>query len=162
MQYLSSVLWLKWSPETAYWGARSSERQVRMYNKFLEQTKKKEFIPAEIETWWRLELQLRRSKANEWVSVVHKALDSFYSLHYLPVDMKTTDKVMLSGLLAEPHLMSEVSDRTRKKYRKLMKQLAKEDELTQHLKASFSESVEQLDKELNNWLFGMTVNRNED
>lgn len=148
--------------ETAYWGARSSERQVRMYNKFLEQTKKKEFIPAEVETWWRLELQLRRSKANEWVSVVHKALDSFYSLHYLPVDMKTTDKVMLSGLLAEPHLMSELSDRTRKKYRKLMKQLAKEDELTQHLKASFSESVEQLDKELNNWLFGMTVNRNEE
>ncbi len=46
---------------------------------------------------------------------------------------------------------------TRKKYRKLMKQLAKEDELTQHLKASFSESVGVLDKELNNWLFGMTA-----
>ena len=40
-----------------------------------------------------------------------------------------------------------------------MKQLAKDDELTNHLKASFSESIEQLDKELNNWLRGMTVNR---
>ena len=51
---------------------------------------------------------------------------------------------------------------TKRKYRKLAKEVAKEDELTQHLKASFSESVEQLDKELNNWLYGMTVNRKED
>ena len=106
-------------------------------------------------------MQLRRGKASEWVNVVYKALDSFYSLHYLPVDMKVTDKVMLSGLIAEPYLISELSDRTRKKYRKLMKQLAKDDELTNHLKASFSESIEELDKELNNWLKGMTVNREE-
>ena len=147
--------------ETAYWGARSSERQIRMYNKYLERTKKKEVIPEGVETWWRLEMQLRRGKASEWVNVVYKALDSFYSLHYLPVDMKVTDKVMLSGLIAEPYLISELSDRTRKKYRKLMKQLAKDDELTNHLKASFSESIEELDKELNNWLRGMTVNREE-
>ena len=57
---------------------------------------------------------------------------------------------------------NKLSDNSKRKYRKLAKEVAKEDELTQHLKASFSESVEQLDKELNNWLFGMTVNREED
>ncbi|HEM5230523.1 TPA: hypothetical protein U1354_002231, partial [Streptococcus suis] len=31
--------------ETAYWGARSSERQVRMYNKRLEQEKKRQVLP---------------------------------------------------------------------------------------------------------------------
>lgn len=147
--------------ETAYWGARSSERQVRLYNKRLEQTKKKEVLPENLDYWWRLELQLRRSKADEWVSIVHSTLDSFYSPKYIPLDMKATDKVMLMGLHADPQLMSQLAVRTRQKYRKLAKEVAKEDELTQHLKASFSESVEQLDKELNNWLFGMTVNRDE-
>lgn len=145
--------------ETAYWGARSSERQVRLYNKRLEQTKKKEVLPEGLKFWWRLELQLRRSKADEWVSIVHNTLDSFYSPQYIPLNMKPTDKVMLMGLHADPQLMSQLAVRTRQKYRKLAREVAKEDELTQHLKSSFSESIEQLDKELNNWLNGMTVNR---
>lgn len=147
--------------ETAYWGARSSERQVRLYNKRLEQTKKKEVLPENVDFWWRLELQLRRSKADEWVSIVHTTLDSFYSPRYIPLDMKATDKVMLMGLHADPQLMSQLAVRTRQKYRKMAKEVAKEDELTQHLKASFSESIEQLDKELNSWLLGITVNREE-
>lgn len=143
--------------ETAYWGARSSERQIRLYNKYLEQNKKKNIVPDDVKTWWRLELQLRRSRADEWVKIVHNTLDSFYSLNHFPDDMKATDKVMLAGLVAEHQLISELSERTRRKYRKMMKELAKEDELTQHLKASFSESVDKLNKELNNWLFGMRV-----
>lgn len=148
--------------ETAYWGARSSERQVRLYNKRLEQMKKKEVLPDGLDYWWRLELQLRRSKADEWVSIVHNTLNSFYSPRYIPLDMKATDKVMLMGLHADPQLMSQLAVRTRQKYRKLAKEVAKNDELTQHLKASFSESIENLDKELNNWLNGMTVNRTEE
>jgi len=145
--------------ETAYWGARSSERQVRLYNKFLEQTKKKEIIPEEIETWWRLEMQLRRDKASDWVEVAYGTLDSFYSPHFIPKTFSFTEKATLVGLLSDNNLWSEASDKTRKKYRKLAKLVAKEDELTQHLKASFSENIEKLDKELNNWLRGMTVNR---
>ncbi|MBH0945653.1 replication protein, partial [Enterococcus faecium] len=41
--------------ETAYWGSRASERQVRLYNKKLEQERKKVIVPKEIDTWWRLE-----------------------------------------------------------------------------------------------------------
>ena len=147
--------------ETAYWGARSSERQVRMYNKKLEQEKKKQVLPEEVKTWWRLELQLRRSKADEWTGVVNETLDSFYSLHYLPNEMKVTDKVMLAGLHAEHQLISELAVRTRQKYRKLMKQLAKEDELTQHLKSSFSENIDTLKRELETWLGAMKVNEEE-
>lgn len=62
--------------------------------------------------------------------------------------MKTTDKVMLKGLHADHQLFSELAVRTRQKYRKLMKEIAKEDELTQHLKSSFSESIEDLKREL--------------
>lgn len=109
-----------------------------------------------------MELQLRRSRADEWVKVVHETLDSFYSPRFIPESFKATDQIMLDGLHLNHENWNKLSVNSRKKYRKLAKEVAKEDELTQHLKASFSESVEQLDKELNNWLYGMTVNRNED
>lgn len=147
--------------ETVYWGARSSERQVRLYNKFLEQQKKRQVLPEEIETWWRFELQLRRSRADDWSNVVHDTLDSFYSLHYLPIEMKVTDKVMITGLHAEHQLIGQLAVRTRQKYRKLMKQIAKEDELTQHLKSSFSENAAVLKRELETWLGAMNVDNEE-
>lgn len=143
--------------ETAYWGARSSERQVRLYNKRVEQQKKKEVIPEDISSWWRLELQLRRSRADEWVGVVYNTLDSFYSPRFIPEHFKATDQIMLDGLHSNHNNWNKLSLNSRKKYRKLAKEVAKNDDLTQHLKASFSESIEQLDKELNSWLIGMNV-----
>ena len=89
--------------------------------------------------------------------MVHQTLSILR--HFIPKTFSFTEKATLVGLLSDNNLWSEASDKTRKKYRKLAKQVAKEDELTQHLKASFSENVEKLDKELNNWLRGMTVNR---
>lgn len=136
--------------ETAYWGARSSERQIRLYNKRLEQSKKKQACYYDF--WWRLELQLRRSKADIWTETVYQTLDSFYSPLFFPLETKTTDKAMILGLHSDPSLFSELSKKTRLKYRNLMKKMAREDELTQHLKSSFSESVADLKKELESWL----------
>lgn len=147
--------------ETAYWGARSSERQVRMYNKKLEQEKKKQVLPEEVKTWWRLELQLRRSKADEWSEVVNETLDSFYSPFYFPSDISFREKAILRGLHADHSLWSEASDNTKRKYRKLSKRIAKEDELTQHLKASFSENIDTLKRELETWLGFMKVDEEE-
>ncbi|HFI0458410.1 TPA: replication initiation factor domain-containing protein [Streptococcus suis] len=144
--------------ETAYWGARSSERQVRMYNKKLEQEKKKQVLPEEVKSWWRLELQLRRSKADEWTEVVNETLDSFYSPFYFPSDISFREKAILRGLHADHSLWSEASDNTKRKYRKLSKRIAKEDELTQHLKSSFSENIDTLKRELETWLGAMKVN----
>ncbi|HBL2601239.1 TPA: replication initiation factor domain-containing protein, partial [Enterococcus faecium] len=90
--------------ETAYWGSRASERQIRLYNKKLEQETKRKIVPPEIETWWRLELQLRRGKATDWHAMVHESLNSFASPHFLPLDVKTNDKVMIFGLIANPEM----------------------------------------------------------
>lgn len=57
--------------ETAYWGSRASERQIRMYNKKLEQETKRKIVPKEIQSWWRLEMQLRRGKATDWHATVY-------------------------------------------------------------------------------------------
>ncbi|WLD56226.1 replication initiation factor domain-containing protein [Streptococcus suis] len=143
--------------ETAYWGSRSSERQVRLYNKKLEQTKKKKVVPKEVETWWRLEVQLRRSKASEWNAVVSESLDNFSSQNYLPSNMKVTDKAMIIALMTEHGLWGELSRNTKYKYRKILKEIAENDELTQHLKSSFSESARELKNELDSWLIGLDV-----
>ncbi|MGC3599093.1 replication initiation factor domain-containing protein, partial [Enterococcus faecium] len=68
--------------ETAYRGSRASERQLRMYNKKLEQERKKQIVPKEIETWWLIEMQLRRGKATDWHAMVRERLDSVASPHY--------------------------------------------------------------------------------
>ena len=67
--------------------------------KKLEQETKRKIVPKEIQSWWRLEMQLRRGKATDWHAMVHETLDSFASPHYFPEDVKTLDRVMIKGLL---------------------------------------------------------------
>lgn len=143
--------------ETAYWGSRSSERQIRMYNKKLEQERKRKIVPKEIKTWWRLELQLRRGKATDWHAMVQESLDSFASPHFLPMDTKATDRVMLAGLLTDQNFWSLLSRNSKYKYRELLKQESQNDELTNHLRETFFESADILKEELDTWLQGLDV-----
>jgi hypothetical protein len=143
--------------ETSYWGARSSERQVRMYNKLIEQRKKKAIIPKESKTWWRVELQLRREKATNWYSLVDESLNSFCSPHFLPLNIKWTDRVMLAGLMTDENLWSGLGRNTKYKYRDLLKQESKNDELTLAMRETFLEQSADLKKELDSWLIGLDV-----
>uniref|UniRef100_UPI000FDA17F9 replication initiation factor domain-containing protein n=1 Tax=Enterococcus faecium TaxID=1352 RepID=UPI000FDA17F9 len=143
--------------ETAYWGSRASERQIRMYNKKLEQETKRKIVPPEIKTWWRLELQLRRGKATDWYAMVHESLDSFASPHFLPVSTKPIDKVLISGLIADQNNWSIISRDLKYRLRKLLKQESQNDELTNHLRESFAESADNLKQELDTWLLGLDV-----
>jgi len=143
--------------ETMYWGSRSSERQVRLYNKYIEQGRKKQYIHDDVKTWWRLEVQLRRSKASEWNKVLTETLESFCALEFMPVDWSATDKIMLTGLKNNHGLWGEMHRNTRPKYRKKLKEIAKHDELTKELKKSFVEYQNKLKEELDSWLIGIDV-----
>ncbi|BDW45796.1 replication initiation protein (plasmid) [Enterococcus faecium] len=137
--------------ETVYWGSRASERQIRLYNKKIEQEMKRKVVPSEINTWWRLEMQLRRGKATEWYAMVKESLDSFVSPHFLPTDIKPTDKVMIDGLLANHSNWAILSRNSKYKYRNLLKRESQNDELTNHLRETFEESADDLKK---NWILG--------
>jgi hypothetical protein len=143
--------------ETAYWGSRSSERQVRLYNKYVEQSRKGQIIQEEIKTWWRLEMQLRRDKASNWINIVRETLSEFKSPLFFPVDMKVTDKIMLTGLLSDESLWAELSKNSRTKYKKLLNELTQDDELTLALVESFSDCYLDLKNELDTWLIGLDV-----
>lgn len=143
--------------ETAYWGSRSSERQVRLYNKYVEQSRKGQIIQEEIKTWWRLEMQLRRDKASNWINIVRETLSEFKSPLFFPVDIKVTDKIMLTGLLSDESLWAELSKNSRTKYKKLLNELTEDDELTRALVESFSDCYIDLKNELDTWLIGLDV-----
>ncbi|WP_025188234.1 replication initiation factor domain-containing protein, partial [Enterococcus faecalis] len=143
--------------ETAYWGSRSSERQVRMYNKKLEQEQKRKIVPSEIKSWWRFELQLRRGKANNWHDMVHESLNSFASPHFLPPEIKPTERIMIKGLLYDHSEWGNLAKNTKKKYRDILKEESLNDELTKHLRETFKESSSELKKELDTWLQGLDV-----
>lgn len=143
--------------QTAYWGSRSSERQVRMYNKLIEQRQKGKVIPEEVSSWWRLELQLRRDKANNWSNIVRDSLSEFCSPFFFPEDLSGTDRVMMTGLFADNTLWSAISKNSRTKYKQIQKRIAKEDALTNVLSETFEEEVSRLNNELEFWLMGMNI-----
>ncbi|GAA1259830.1 replication initiation factor domain-containing protein [Enterococcus faecium] len=143
--------------ETAYWGSRASERQIRLYNKKLEQETKRKVVPKEVETWWRLEMQLRRGKATDWHNMVQESLNSFASLHFLPIDTTPTDRIMLAGLMSDQNFWSLLSRNSKYKYRELLKEESQNDELTNHLRETFAESADNLKQELDTWLLGLDV-----
>lgn len=143
--------------ETAYWGSRASERQIRLYNKKLEQETKCKIVPLEINTWWRFELQLRRGKAMDWYDMVQESLDSFASPHFFPEDVKTLDRVMLKGLLYDHSEWSAISRDLKYRLRKLLKEESQNDELTNRLRETFAESADDLKNELDTWLQGFDV-----
>lgn len=143
--------------ETKYWGSRSSEKQVRLYNKLKEQRDKKKVVPLDIKSWWRFELQLRQGKAEIWTDIVAKTLASFCSPEYIPDSIKGSTKIMLVGLLSDTSLFSELGSHSKAKYRKLLREVAEVDEVTQHMLASFSEQYSDLKNELDSWLNGLDV-----
>lgn len=102
-------------------------------------------------------MQLRRGKATDWHAMVQESLDSFASPHFLPTDIKHTDRIMIAGLTAEHSLWGGLARNTKYKYRNLLKQESQNDELTNHLRETFKESADDLKRELDTWLLGLDV-----
>lgn len=145
--------------ETMYWGSQASERQVRLYNKYIEQGRKKQYIHDDIKSWWRLEVQLRRSKASEWNSILNETLENFCAPEFFPPDWSGVDKVMITGLQNNHDLWNQIGRTSKYKYKKMIKEIAKHDELTRELKKSFVEYQRTLKNELDSWLRGIDVTK---
>ena len=64
---------------------------------------------------------------------------------------------MLTGLFADNSLWADISKNSKTKYKKLQKELAKEDALTVALKETFREESNRLKDELDTWLLGLDV-----
>lgn len=147
--------------ETSYWGSRSSEQQIRLYNKKVEQQKKGKIVPQEIKTWWRFELQLRRGKANNWAGMVVDSLAKFNNPAYLR-GLSNTESIMIDGLIANHKNWGILSKRTKSKYKKLLNSANENDELTRAMIEIFKKQQGKLKDELDTWLRGYDVTSEND
>ena len=139
--------------ETHYWGSSSSERQVRLYNKLKERNKKGFGVVEGIETWWRFEAQLRGKTTKEWFESVDELLSYFTSPNFIPLDIVGMEKIALVALLEHPELIKEMGSRyTVAKYKKLIKRVVENDELTTAMIEQFKDDVMELQKNLDSWL----------
>lgn len=147
--------------ETAYFGSSGSEKQVRMYNKKVEQLKKRKILPPEINTWWRVEMQLRRNKATEWFENVKNSLSNFMSPHFMPNTFSGIERCVIKGLMSDENEWDNLTRSTKYKYKKMMLECVKNDEITQNMLVTFEKSANELKDELDSWLLGLQVG-NED
>lgn len=144
--------------QTIYWGSAQSERQVRLYDKVAEQLAKKEILPPDVKTWWRLEFQLRgKDRTTQFEDAVTNFFEDFVSPLYIPVNLKGTDRVTLVGLLADSSNWNELAKATKAKYRKIIKSLGKSDALTQVLRETYFEQRDEIQRELDYWLNGLNI-----
>ncbi|EOW80716.1 hypothetical protein I569_02720, partial [Enterococcus dispar ATCC 51266] len=72
-------------------------------------------------------------------------------------DVKTLDRVMIKGLLYDHSEWSAISRDLKYRLRNLLKQESQNDELANHLRETFSESADDLKRELDTWLQGLDV-----
>ena len=105
--------------ETIYWGARKSEEQIRLYDKYREQTAKHKELPAGVTDWARLELQLRGKRPTEWLKAAEKMLEQFKVSNFSKIDDYKIRGVLI-GLNSGEIMWEELSKTTRAKYRKMI------------------------------------------
>ena len=146
------------SVETMYWGARKSDQQIRLYNKLVEQKNKQKAIPAGVESWARLELQLRGKKPAEWLNSATEMLNQFKLANLQMISAK--DRAILYALTHDIIEWQEISVATRSKYRKMIKQSdGFETELADEMKQVLADNFDELQTELNGYLADFDIQK---
>lgn len=140
------------SLQTYYWGARKSEQQVRLYDKLVEQKAKHKSIPAGVESWARLELQLRGKRPVDWLKSAGVMLDEFKlaDLHVLPLNQRAMMYALINGIIEWHELGSKT---TQAKYRKMIRESQGfSTELAEQMKRVLAARTDELNHELRVYL----------
>ena len=138
--------------ETRYWGRRKSERQIRLYDKYLERKKhgKTDEIPDDVDEWWRLEFQFRQGKVDTWQEEV---IDKMQSFHVLAVDdnadLSEDEKAILARVNADKYDFKKVGKEKAARIRKMVRENVGFDTTVAELAIlAFQEQQENLKKQL--------------
>lgn len=147
--------------ESIYFGRSGSQRQIRMYDKRVErvQANAVDDIPDLGQPWWRIECQLRQAKANDWLTAVKETLHDFCSPFFLPTSVSGTERLVLEGLLTKKENWGLLNSKSSKaKYKKILREATKNDELTKAMFDCFDKSYKRLQRELGHWLRKININ----
>lgn len=106
--------------ETKYLGASRSEKQIRLYNKKVEQLENgseedKEFA-KQFQHWWRLEFQLRSRAVEE----IFKVIDSVIFKPFVFDDLPIETQIYLVAYTRNKNVWQKLHRNTRTKYKKIL------------------------------------------
>lgn len=129
--------------QTVYFGARSSERQIRLYNKKIEQEQRHGRI-VNVDSLWRLEMQLRGSKIENYVQEVKEMLEEFYLPDWESGE-NINHKMIIYALTHEPNFYGQLSQRTKQRYKKLIRDAKKSNRISEILAHEFVKQFDMLE-----------------
>lgn len=133
--------------ETKYFGVRSSDRFIRIYNKKKQLSEVKEQEISH-DHFWRIEFELKGSRTKTW----DKCFDD---IHILQPEWKTIEKsntrAMVYMLLHEQGEWGKIDKNLKTKYRKIIKEIS-DVNISDDLRKVLSEQHQKLSEELENYI----------
>lgn len=103
--------------ETCYFGSMSSNKFIRIYNKAVEQK-------VRDVDWWRIELQLRDTYIDTYLTGFKDFLDGILIFKYVSIeDLSLTDKAMLDYILRDISRLGLLSKNSRTRYKNIISDL---------------------------------------
>ena len=109
--------------ETCYFGSMSSNKFIRIYNKGVEQKVKDNNFNIEVD-WWRVELQLRDTYIDTYLTGFKDFLDGILIFKYYSVEnLSFTDKACLDYLLKDISRLGLLSKNARTRYKRIINEL---------------------------------------
>jgi hypothetical protein len=137
--------------QTMYFGSRNSNLFYRIYDKKVE-LKEKQGIIIDDPILWRYEIEIKNAHIiDKVIQYEFPLFDDKRIIQYDVDSLPAIDNLIITGLLAKPRLMGELSKNTRTKYRKLLKNLGGND-VTPLFIEKLDKKKPELIREINSWL----------
>ena len=109
--------------ETCYFGSMSSNKFIRIYNKGVEQKVKDKNFNIDVD-WWRVELQLRDTYIDTYLTGFKDFLDGILIFKYYSVEnLSFTDKACLDYILKDISRLGLLSKNARTRYKRIINEL---------------------------------------
>lgn len=109
--------------ETCYFGSMSSNKFIRIYNKGVEQKVKDKNFNIDVD-WWRVELQLRDTYIDTYLTGFKDFLDGILIFKYYSVEnLSFSDKACLDYILKDISRLGLLSKNARTRYKRIINEL---------------------------------------
>lgn len=109
--------------ETCYFGSMSSNKFIRIYNKGVEQKVKDKNFNIDVD-WWRVELQLRDTYIDTYLTGFKDFLDGILIFKYYSVEnLSFSDKACLDYILKDMSRLGLLSKNARTRYKRIINEL---------------------------------------
>lgn len=143
--------------ETKYWGSRSSIKQVRLYDKKVEQKQRHGKLTC-ADSWWRLEFQLRGKIIQQYPKIVKEMLNNFYIPDYKSSKLTDSQQNKVLRTMIDKDYYGSLKRSAQQKLRKLIRLAKPDNSLSTVLQAAFEDDLYSIARELQYYLdyFGVS------